>query len=162
MKKTAAVFLSLLLLLSGCQASEAVHDQTNGTTDEETAQPSETEENKEMRMKIGSTEVQVTWEENEAVDALREIVKEAPLTVSMTMYGGFEQVGPLGVTLPSNDVDTVTDAGDIVLYNSNMMVVFYGTNSWPYTRLGHVADKSAAEMSELLSNGDVQITLSFE
>ena len=115
-----------------------------------------------MRMKIGSTEVQVTWEENEAVDALREIVKEAPLTVSMTMYGGFEQVGPLGVTLPSNDVDTVTEAGDIVLYNSSMMVVFYGTNSWPYTRLGHVTDKSAEEMSELLSNGDVKITLSFE
>lgn len=161
MKKTAMAFLALFLLLSsGCGASEAVHGETGKEETEE--QTTETEENKEMRMKIGSTEVQVTWEENEAVDALREIVKEAPLTVSMTMYGGFEQVGPLGVTLPSNDVDTVTDAGDIVLYNSNMMVVFYGTNSWPYTRLGHVADKSAAEMSELLSNGDVQITLSFE
>ena len=161
MKKTAMAFLALFLLLSsGCGASEAVHGETGKEETEE--QTTETEENKEMRMKIGSTAVQVTWEENEAVDALREIVKEAPLTVSMTMYGGFEQVGPLGVTLPSNDVDTVTDAGDIVLYNSNMMVVFYGTNSWPYTRLGHVADKSAAEMSELLSNGDVQITLSFE
>ena len=161
MKKTAMAFLALFLLLSsGCGASEAVHGETGKEETEE--QTTETEENKEMRMKIGSTLVQVVWEENEAVDALREIVKEAPLTVSMTMYGGFEQVGPLGVTLPSNDVDTVTEAGDIVLYNSSMMVVFYGTNSWPYTRLGHVADKSAEEMSELLSNGDVKITLSFE
>ena len=161
MKKTAMAFLALFLLLSsGCGASEAVHGETGKEETEE--QTTEAEENKEMRMKIGSTLVQVVWEENEAVDALREIVKEAPLTVSMTMYGGFEQVGPLGVTLPSNDVDTVTEAGDIVLYNSSMMVVFYGTNSWPYTRLGHVADKSAEEMSELLSNGDVKITLSFE
>lgn len=161
MKKTAMAFLALFLLLSsGCAASEAVHGETGEEETEE--QTSETEENKEMRMKIGSTQVQVAWEENEAVDALREIVKEAPLTVSMTMYGGFEQVGPLGVTLPSNDVDTETEAGDIVLYNSNMMVVFYGTNSWPYTRLGHVSDKSAEEMSELLGNGDVKITLSFE
>lgn len=78
------------------------------------------------------------------------------------MYGGFEQVGPLGFSLPSNDVETATDAGDIVLYTGNMIVIFYGTNSWAYTRLGHVTDRSREEMTDLLSSGDVTLTLSYE
>jgi hypothetical protein len=47
-----------------------------------------------------------------------------------------------------------------VLYSGNQIVVFYGSNSWAYTRLGHITDKTAAEMSELLGNGDVTITIS--
>ena len=43
----------------------------------------------------------------------------------MSMYGGFEQVGSLGISLPRNDVQTTTTAGDIVLYSGNQMVVFY-------------------------------------
>ncbi|MBQ7565611.1 MAG: hypothetical protein IJT18_00690, partial [Oscillospiraceae bacterium] len=39
-------------------------------------------------------------------------------------------------------------------------VVFYGSNSWAYTRLGHVTDKTAAEMAELLGNGNVTIEIS--
>ena len=76
------------------------------------------------------------------------------------MYGGFEQVGDLGISLPRNDAQTTTGAGDIVLYSGNQVVIFYGSNSWAYTRLGRVADKSGEEMSELLGNGDVMITLS--
>ena len=40
------------------------------------------------------------------------------------------------------------------------MVVFYGSNSWAYTRLGHITDKNPKEMTELLSGGNVTITLS--
>ena len=75
------------------------------------------------------------------------------------MYGGFEQVGSIGSKLPRNDKQTTTAAGDIVLYSGNQMVIFYGSNSWTYTRLGHITDKDAEEMAELLSNGDVTITV---
>ena len=51
---------------------------------------------------------------------------------------------------------------DIVLYSGNQMVVFYGSNSWSYTRLGHISDKDEAEMADLLSQGDVTITISTE
>ena len=77
----------------------------------------------------------------------------------MSMYGGFEQVGPIGQSLPRDDSQTTTQAGDIVLYSGNQIVVFYGSNSWSYTRLGHISDKTAEEMTELLSNGDVTITI---
>ena len=115
-----------------------------------------------LKMMIGNTEVQVEWEENESVKALAELVEEEPLTISMSMYGGFEQVGSLGKSLPRNDEQTATQACDIVLYSGDQIVVFYGSNSWAYTRLGHITDKTVAEMTELLGNGDVTITLSAE
>ena len=111
-----------------------------------------------MRLLIGETEVPVTWEENASVDALRAL---CPVTIQMSMYGGFEQVGSLGTNLPRNDKQTTTEAGDIVLYSGNQIVVFYGSNSWAYTRLGKIKDKTAAEMTDLLSNGNVTITISY-
>ena len=132
---------------------EETQSETSKETEEEPAV-------KTLTMKIGSTTVTVDWEDNESVAALRELVKDKPLTVQMSMYGGFEQVGSLGTSLPRNDSQTTTAAGDIVLYSGNQIVVFYGSNSWAYTRLGHVTDKTAAEMAELLDNGNVTIEIS--
>ena len=133
----------------------------NGETQSETStEPKEEPKVEMLTMKIGNTTVAVDWEDNESVAALRELVKDKPLTVQMSMYGGFEQVGSLGTSLPRNDSQTTTAAGDIVLYSGNQIVVFYGSNSWAYTQLGHVTDKTAAEMAELLGNGNVTITIS--
>lgn len=115
-----------------------------------------------MIMTIGDTKVNVDWEDNRAVEALRDMAKDGDVTIKMTMYGGFEQVGSIGQSLPRDDKQTTTSSGDIVLYSGNQIVVFYGSNSWSYTRLGHISGKDEAEMTELLSNGDVNITLSID
>lgn len=108
-----------------------------------------------MILKINGEEYPVEWESNESVGALKEM---CPLTVKMSMYGGFEQVGSLGSSLPRNDEQTTTNYGDIVLYSGDQIVIFYGSNSWAYTRLGHIlADKEI--MEEALGNGDVTIDL---
>ena len=124
---------------------------------------SETSENEEaeamLQMTIGGTPVEVKWDDNESVEALRQLCREEPLTIQMSMYGGFEQVGSIGQRLPRNDSQTTTQSGDIVLYSGDQIVVFYGSNSWAYTRLGHVTDKSDEEMAQLLGNGDVTITV---
>lgn len=112
---------------------------------------------KTLKLAVGDTELAVEWEENASVEALRALVKDGPLTVSMSPYGGFEQVGPLGASLPRNDVQTETQAGDIVLYSGDQLVIFYGSNSWAYTRLGRIV--SAEDLSELLGNGGVTVTL---
>ena len=111
-----------------------------------------------MKLKIGDAEVPVTWVENESVDALAALAAEGPLTIQLSMYGGFEQVGPIGQSIISDDQQTTTQAGDVVLYSGDQIVVFYGSNSWAYTRLGHV-DLSQKEMEDLLGNGDVMLTL---
>ena len=112
-----------------------------------------------MRMMIGDAEVSVEWHDNESVEALRDLVRDGPLTIQMSMYGGFEQVGPIGSALPRNDSQTTTEAGDIVLYSGNQIVIFYGSNSWAYTRLGHITGLSKAELTEMLGNGNVTVTI---
>lgn len=118
------------------------------------------EETAALQMTIDDTPVSVDWQDNESVQALKEFCSNQPLMIQMSMYGGFEQVGSIGTDLPQNDVSTTTSSGDIVLYSGNQMVVFYGSNTWAYTRLGHITDKTQAELTELLSNGNVTITLS--
>ncbi|MBQ1289352.1 MAG: hypothetical protein IIY23_04240 [Erysipelotrichaceae bacterium] len=149
----------LLLGLCGCQ-SAAPPQEIQATEPPETAETvKETGEEKDMQLylRIKDTEVQVSWEDNETVDALKKLAGEGELTVELSMYGGFEQVGPLGSSLPHKDAQTTTVSGDIVLYSGNQIVVFYGPNSWAYTRIGHITDKTPAEMRELLGNGDVSI-----
>ena len=109
---------------------------------------------------IDGTQVTVEWEDNPSVAALRELVLNQPLEIQMSMYGGFEQVGFLGTDLPREDEQTVTESGDIVLYSGDQLVVFYGSNSWAYTRLGRITDKTSDEMRSLLSQDNVVIIIS--
>jgi len=118
----------------------------------------EPEKEKTIHLKIGDAEVPVTWEDNPSVAALQELL---PLTIRMSMYGGFEQVGSIGQNITRNDTQITTDYGDIVLYSGNQIAIFYGSNSWAYTRLGHV-DLSRQEMTSLLSQGDKTITITME
>lgn len=129
---------------------------------ERVAETEETNMESSLRLFINDTEVTVTWEDNEAVRTLAALVSFEPLAVQMSMYGGFEQVGSLGTALPRNDSQTTTQAGDIVLYSGDQIVVFYGSNSWAYTRLGRITDRTASELKELLGNSDVIIRLSLE
>ena len=113
------------------------------------------EEGENMKLKIGDTEVSVIWEDNASVKELRSLL---PLEIKMSMYGGFEQVGSIGQSITRDDKQTTTQPGDIVLYSGDQIVIFYGSNSWAYTRLGHVTS-SQREMEELLGAGDVTVTL---
>ena len=113
----------------------------------------------ELLLSIDGIQVEVDWEENESVAALRELVAFNPLPIQMSMYGGFEQVGPLESSLPRQDLQTHTNYGDIVLYSGNQIVIFHGSNSWAYTRLGHIRDLSQAALKEMLGQHDVTITL---
>ena len=120
------------------------------------------EENSKMQMnvQVGGSTFTATLEENEAVDALVDMMEQGPVTIQMSDYSGFEKVGPLGTSLPASNQQTTTQAGDIVLYQGNQIVIFYGSNSWSYTRLGHIDDLTGWE--EALGSGDVTVTFSLE
>ena len=115
---------------------------------------------KTLKLFVAGNETPVTWQDNASVDALKELAASG-LTVQMSMYGGFEQVGSLGANLPRDDKQTTTDYGDVVLYAGNQIVIFYGSNSWSYTRLGHI-DLSKEEMTDLLSKANVTVNLKYE
>ena len=116
--------------------------------------------NKELKLKIDGVEVSVSWEDNDSVKSLMNLAENG-LEINMSKYGGFEQVGSIGATLPSNDSRITTNPGDIVLYSSNQIVVFYGSNTWAYTKLGHI-NLTKEELVGLLSNKDVKITINLK
>lgn len=169
---TIAVALLLSLGLTACGGTndtagdDPVGEGRNAETEKKPEPTAGTpmlgEEESDMILLIGETPVRVIWEDNRTVEALRAIVSTEPLNVSMSMYGGFEQVGSIGQSLPRDDRRITTESGDIVLYSGDRIVVFYGSNTWEYTKLGHISDKTAQDLAELLGNGDVSITIRCE
>lgn|SRR5699024_7438277 len=146
--------LTAAMLLMGCAAASSQLAASSSET--------ESVEDTAMKMKIevnGST-FTATLADNAAADALVDWVEEGPVTLELSDYAGFEKVGPLGRSLPASDSQTTTHAGDIVLYQGDQIVLFYGSNSWSYTRLGHIDDLTGWE--DALGGGDVTVTLSLE
>lgn len=152
-------------------SEEESKQQTESVEDtEEPAQPQQTasggqssaEEDTEMKMnvQVGGAAFSAMLENNEAVSELVAMMQESPVVIEMSDYSGFEKVGPLGRSLTASNSQTTTHAGDIVLYNGNQIVIFYGSNSWSYTRLGHIDDLTGWE--DALGSGDVTVTFSLE
>ena len=170
-KSITLIFICLfaLLALSACGSETPTGNEMNSDVQEnvssESADPvqSSADENKmkpELTMKINGKTVTAEWEDNESVSALKELASESPITIQTSLYGGFEQVGSIGHSLPRNDERITAQAGDIVLYSGNQLVVFYGSNTWAYTRLGHITDKTPSELTALLGNDNATITIS--
>ena len=148
---------------STTEPSQPTTQEPSTTTDDNTTtQQSEDDElmNKTLFLKIGDTQVDVYWLDNASVTALKKLAKDG-LTIEMHMYSDFEQVGSLGTTIASADTRITTSAGDICLYSSNQIVLFYGANTWEYTKLGHI-NLSKTELSDLLGDEDVIITITLK
>ena len=157
-----SLFLSMGVLLTAC--SGQVSDANTAAEPPETAPKSEKtaagEENPEqpelpaepetLVLSINGTVLDVQWEENETVAELLAYVQNESIMVNTALYGGFEQVGRLPQRFSRNDAQMITGPGDIVLYSGNQLVLFFGSNSWSYTKLGHIKGMSAEELSELL------------
>lgn len=118
------------------------------------------EETIEMNVILGGVPVLVEWEDNDAVRGLRDMVSRGTLKIELSGFGGFEQVGSLGARLPRDDVEITAAPGDILLYSGNKIVVFYGCNTWAYTRMGRIIGMSEEELADLLGNGSVILEIS--
>ena len=109
---------------------------------------------------IGDTQLVVTLADTDAARALAEKLQAGPVTVSLHAYGGFEKVGPLPWGLPASDEQTTAQPGDVMLYQGNQITVFTGSNSWAYTRLGHIEGATSESLLEVLGDGDAKVALS--
>lgn len=154
MKKRIAIMLCLAFVCcaGGCEK------ETAQSTEPSTETEGQEEEAVTMKLYINDTEVPVVWENNAAVEALAAEAGKGDIVVNMSMYGGNEQFGPLGKSYPASNRQVTTSNGDIVLFNNDQIVVFYGSNTWSYTRLGKMA-LPEDEVTELLSNGDITLRL---
>ncbi|GEM_PF-763986 len=140
--------------------TETPTNNNTPTTDEETNDMPAT--TKTLTFKVNNQKIDINWEDNESVAKLKELAGSNPIEINMSKYGGFEQVGSIGTSLPRSDVRITTNPGDIVLYSGNQLVFFYGSNTWSYTKLGHAVGMSDAELKELLGGSDVVVRISVE
>ncbi|MBD5493620.1 MAG: hypothetical protein HDR12_04360 [Lachnospiraceae bacterium] len=115
-----------------------------------------------MKIQVGDTIFTATLAENSSVDALIELMADGSLTLNMSDYAGMEKGADLGVTLPQNNEQMNTQAGDIILYQGRTFVIYYDTNSWSLTPIGKIDNADAEELREVLGTGDVTVTLFLE
>lgn len=115
-----------------------------------------------LKIEIGQESFTATLANNSSVDALKELLKDGPLTLKMSDYAGMEKGADLGVTLPQNNQQMNTTAGDIILYQGRTLVIYYDTNSWSLTPIGKINDLDEALLKETLGSGDVTVTFSLQ
>lgn len=115
-----------------------------------------------MKLEVGNYVFTAALVENSSVDALKELLADGPLTLTMTDYAGMEKGVDLGMVLPQNNVQMNTQAGDIILYQGRTFVIYYDTNSWSLTPIGKIENVDAAALRQALGTGNVSVTISIE
>lgn len=182
------LMLVVLVMLAGCAAGQASapgaqHSGSNAELAEDQAQqtasaaetpedlapveeePSQEEEETGVAQNLfyitaGDTTFTAVFADNSSAQALKELLEQGDLTLSMSDYGGFEKVGSLGSQLPQNNEQITTGPGDVILYQGSSITIYYDTNSWNFTRLGKIEDVTKEELLAALGEGDVEVTLS--
>lgn len=145
------LFLVLAFMLTGCGTKATQAQLTNDETIQEM--------NNMIQLTAGENTILAELADNEAARQLASLLQKGSVTMSASNYGGFEKVCALGTRLPSDDVQTTTQPGDIMLYSSDQIVIFYGSNSWAYTRLAKVADADIPRLKAILSGSETQATI---
>lgn len=172
MKKTIAMLLGILLVLSACSSAQpeaptapipSEQEETSSVPATTLPEPPKEEEpmkQAQFYITANDTTFPANFADNASADAFREKLREGDLTIHMSDYGSFEKVGSLGTSLPRNDTQISTTTGDVMLYQGDQIVLFYGTNSWRYSRLGKMEGVTAEALLSAFGSGDVAITFS--
>lgn len=176
MKKLVYLIATLSFLISSCSSS-IIDTSSLSTTYKSCSSSHHTDRNtmstismtgssvdkkgESMHLYINGNTIEVELEENDTVRALIEILQESDIIFDVRDYGGFEKVGALGLSLPTNYTYIQAVPGDIMLYQSNQITIFYGSNSWSYTKIGHIVGYDETEMPDILGAGLVNMKIRF-
>ena len=118
----------------------------------------EERESVKIQITVGDVALIATPEDNSSAEAFLALLQEQPITVQMSDYAGMEKVGPLGTDLPRNDTQISVGAG--IIYQGNQITIYYGTNSWNFTKLAVIEGVTKESLLEALGTGDLEVTFS--
>ncbi len=161
--------MPLLVLFLSCTKPEIPvvqdKDDEQKTEEEQLTPPNPGNDNgsdsnaNSMKISIsaGGKTATATLVKNSATDKLSEILSKGPLTYKSS-DNGFETYGDIGQTLPTSNESITAAPGDILLYASRYICIFWGANSYTYTRLGRIEGMSADELKEMFM-GSVTIEI---
>ena len=160
MKRVLSVLIASIMLftLFGCQSQPSSNaDLTTAPQGEPTATKAITEQI--LKIEVNGNTLYADFEDNSSAEVLKEKLQAGSLTLEMEDYGGFEKVGNLPFSLPTNDENITTSAGDVILYQGNKLTIYYDTNTWSFTKVAKIRDADSSLKSKL-GEGTVKVTLS--
>jgi len=149
-------FTKILLIMSAIMMFSCNDDSNDAVA--------QTTLSQKMYITIDGVSQPATLYNNAAAQALVAKLQEGNVTITLNSSGGFEIWGALGFSLPTSNEQMTARPGDVILYNGSNICLFYGSNSWSYTRLGHIDDLSESELRTFLKAGEsnINVTLSLE
>ena len=153
MKKIFIVLMSIFLLAS----TACANGNSKETISSDKGELSDMKISIQITSDSGNHKLTATLADNSSATAFYELLKKGPLTVDMHDYGNFEKVGPLPWKVPTNDEQITTVPGDIILYQGDKITIYYGENSWNFTKLGHIDGVTSDELLEAMGSGDVTV-----
>lgn len=155
--KLIEIIISLLiaLLSSACGVPVSSEAGTNTSDVREVSQV-------KITVDVNGNKLTAALADTTAAKEFAEKLKDEPVTVTLNEYGGFEKVGDLPWSLTKADKQVSTEPGDIMLYQGDQMTIFYNSNSWSYTKLGHIENTTQEELESLFGEGDITVTLSLK
>lgn len=168
MKKILLLIIAISsLFAASCSnnTSSELNINTSSTTETSNATSNENEEKISMiYILINNNKLEITLANNSSVVALIELLKMEDITYTADDYGGFEKVGDIGHSLPQNNTSISTEPGDVILYQGRSICLYYGNNSWSFTRIGKINGYTKEELKNLLGvgKGEVEVTLSLD
>lgn len=110
-------------------------------------------------IEANDTRFYATMENNSSAQAFAEKLSSGEIEIDMQDYGGFEKVGELPWALPQNDETVTAGPGDVILYQGNKITIYYGENTWDFTRLAQIGGATKEALLEALGAGDVSVAL---
>lgn len=112
-----------------------------------------------MNIEVNGKNIPVRLYDNSSAKAVKELLKKGPFTLDMKDYAHMEKFGDFGMNFPTNDERITVGSGDVILSEGSLLVIYYGTNTWNFTRLGKVLNLTDAELKEILGKGNIRATL---
>jgi hypothetical protein len=138
--------------------SSTAQQTPNSQTVNEEEEVSEGNQQMDIEIKVGSESFPATLADN---DTARAFLGRLPLTLAMSDVNSNEKAFDFSDALPSNPVNPGrVHNGDLMLYGSRTLVLFYESFStqYTYTRIGQVDDP--ANLADALGSGDVEVIFS--
>ena len=143
-------------------ADETPDTEEPAATPETTPEPTQAMPHPVLVIDAGGTVFYATFDDNGSAHEFAERLNIGAITVQMHDYGGFVKVGDLPWLLPRNDREITTEPGDVILYQGDQITIYYGENTWEFTKLAHIDGATKEGLLKVLGEGDVAVKFSVE
>lgn len=107
-------------------------------------------------------DLQVRMEDNAASKALIQRLQKGDIQLELKEYAHMEKFACLDQKYPCHDQKITTEPGDVMMSEGNLLVIYYASNTWKFTRLGKIVNVSESQLKEILGQGNVPATLSLD